>query len=97
MDFITSLPRTNSIWVAIDMLTKFVKFIHTKKDVKTPKLARLFIKHLYRLYGMPIDIVSNRDIKFDSHSWREVFKKLDTTLSMSTIDHPRCLMVKRKR
>ena len=92
MDFITGLPRTNrghdSIWVVVDRLTKLVKFIPTRKNVKTPELARLFIKHLYRLYGLPADIVSDRDRKFDSHFWREVFKKLDTTLSMSTADHP---------
>ena len=47
----------------------------------------MFIKHLCRLYGQPTDIVFDRDRKSDSHFWREVFKKLDTTLNMSTIDH----------
>ena len=92
MDFITGLPRTNrgndSVWVVVDRLTKMVKFIPTKKTVKTPELARLFIEHLYKLYGLPASIVSDRDRKFDSHFWREVFKKLETTLSMSTADHP---------
>ena len=32
--------------------------------------------------------MSDRDRKFDSHFWREIFKKLDTTLSMSMVDHP---------
>ena len=92
MDFITRLPKTNcghdSVWVVVDRLTKLVKFIPTRKDVKTPELARLFIEHLYKVYGLPADIVSDRDRKFDSHFWREVFKTLDTTLSMSTTDHP---------
>ena len=56
--------------------------------MKTPKLARLFIEHFYRVYGLLADIVSDRDKKFNSHFWREVFKNLDTTLSMSTADHP---------
>ena len=92
MDFIIGLPQTNrgndSVWVVVDKLTKMVKFIPTKKTVKTPELARLFIEHLYKLYGLPADIVSDRDRKFDSHFWREVFQKLETTLSMSTADHP---------
>ena len=92
IDFITNLQKTNcghnSVWVVVDRLTNLIKFIPTRKDVKTPELARLFIEHLYRLYGMPIDIVFDRDRKFKSHFWREVFKKLDTTLSMSTADHP---------
>ena len=44
--------------------------------------------HLYWLYDLPTDIVLDRDRKFDSHFWREVFKKLDTTLSMKITDHP---------
>ena len=66
------------------------KFIATKKTVKMPKLEKLFIEHLYKLYGLPIDIVSDRDRKFNSHLWREVFKKLDSTLSISTVDHREC-------
>ena len=81
------LQSHHSVWVVVDNLTKLVKFIPTRKDVKTHELARLFIEHLYRLYGLPAYIVSDRDRKFDSHFWREVFKKLGTTLSMSTNNH----------
>ena len=79
MDFIIGLPKMNlghdSVWVVVDRLTKLVKFIPTRKDVKIPEVARLLIEHLYKLYGLPADIVSDRDRKFDSHFWREVFKK----------------------
>ena len=90
MDFIAGLPQTNCghglVWVVVDRLTKLVKFIPTRNDVKTRELARLFIKHLYWLHFLPANIVLDRDRKFDSHFWRKVFKKLDTTLSMSTTD-----------
>ncbi|MCO5609704.1 hypothetical protein L7F22_063936 [Adiantum nelumboides] len=64
------------------------KFIATKKIFKTPELAKLFVEYLYKLYGLPADIVSDRDRMFNSRFWREVFKKLDTTQSMSTANHP---------
>ena len=71
MDFIIGLPRTNHghnlVWVVVERLTKLVKFIPNWKDMKIPKLARLFIKHLYRLYAMPVDIVFDGDGKFHSH------------------------------
>ena len=71
MDFIVSLPRTqrghDSMWVIVDRLTKMARFIPTKCDVKTPELARFFVENLYRLYGLPADIVSDRDRKFNSH------------------------------
>ena len=71
----------------MDRLTKMAKFIATKKTVKTLELAKRFIEHLYKLYGLSADIVSDRDRKFNSHFWRKVFKKLDTTLSMSSANH----------
>ena len=74
MDLFISLLRTNcghnSIWVVVDKLTKLVNFIPTRKDMKTFELARFFIKHLYRLYDLPIDMVLDGDRKFDGHLWR---------------------------
>ena len=92
MDFIVGLPTTNrghdAIWVVVDRLTKMCKFIPTKTTVKTPELARLFVENVYRLYGLPANIISDRDQKFNSHFWRAVFKRLDTMLNLSTADHP---------
>ena len=51
MDFIVGLPTTaqghDLVWVVVDRLTKMCKFIPTKSIDKTPKLARLFVDHLY--------------------------------------------------
>ena len=72
----------------MDRLTKLCRFVPTKKTVTTPKLARLFVENVYRLYGLPSNIVSDRDRKFNGHFWRAVFSKLDTKLNLSTADHP---------
>ncbi len=45
-------------------------------------------RQLFRLYGLPLDIVSDRDSKFTSEFWQLVFQKLETTLSLSSSDHP---------
>ncbi|KAG3139039.1 hypothetical protein PC128_g25439 [Phytophthora cactorum] len=39
-------------------------------------------------YGMPLDIVSDRDPRFTARFWQKVFTLLGTQLSMSTADHP---------
>ena len=92
MDFIVGLPTTSrghdSIWVVVDCLTKMACFITVNTNVKTQALAWLFVEHLYWLYGLPTNIVSDRDTKFNSHFWRAVFHRLDTQLNMSTADHP---------
>ena len=91
MDFIVSLPRTqkghDAIWVVVDRLTKMARFIATKTTVTAPELAYQFVDELFRFYGLP-DIVSDRDPKFTSDFWTQVFRKLETTLSMSSTDHP---------
>ena len=92
MDFVVGLPRTrrgdNAIWVVVDRLTKMARFIPTRDSISAVQLAHLFVEKLFSLYGLPVDIVSDRDPKFTGHFWREVFKKLDTRLSMSSADHP---------
>ena len=60
----------------VDWLTKLCRFVPTKKIVTTPELARLFVENVYQLYGLPSNIVSDRD------------RKLDTKLNLSTTDHP---------
>ena len=78
MDFIVGLPNTrrghDAIWVIVDRLTKLCRFIPTKTTITTLELARLFIENIYRFYGLPANIFSDRDRKFNSHLWRVVFK-----------------------
>ncbi|KAG6622539.1 Retrovirus Polyprotein [Phytophthora cinnamomi] len=73
MDFITDLPRTkrdvDSIWVVVDRLTKRCHFVPTTKKVNAEGGARLFIDNIWKLHGMPTNIVSDRDRKFVSAFW----------------------------
>ena len=60
----------------------------TKSTITAPELAYQFVDELFRFYGLSMDIVSERDPKFTSDFWKQVFKKLETTLSMSSMDYP---------
>ena len=64
------------------------RFIATETMVTAPESAYQFVDELFQFYGLPMDIVSDRDPKFTSDFWMQVFKKLETTLSMSSTDHP---------
>ncbi|KAE9302457.1 Transposon Tf2-6 polyprotein [Phytophthora fragariae] len=87
MDFITDLPRmkrdVDSIWVVVDRLTKRCHFVPTTKNVNAEGVARLFIDNIWKLHGMPANIVSDRDRKFVSAFWQHVFKSIGTMLSMT--------------
>jgi hypothetical protein len=62
MDFVTGLPRTqkgnDSIWVIIDRLTKVTHFVPVKTTFGGAALARIYLKEIVRLHGIPRKIVS---------------------------------------
>ena len=73
MDFVAGLPhskdRYDFIWVIVDSLTKSAHFLLVKATYSVTKLARLYIKHIICLHGVPISIVSNRGLVFNSQFW----------------------------
>ena len=92
MDFITKLPLTrggyDTIFVVVDRLTKMAHFFPMKKTDTAMHVARLFVKEIFCLHGMPTSIVSDCDSKFTSHFWQAIFKAIGTQLRMSTAFHP---------
>ena len=92
MDFVTSLPRSSKkndqILVVVDRLTKMARFIACKMTHKAKDIAKILIAEVFTKYGIPKDIVSDRDTKFTSKVWMEVLNALGTKLNFSSGDHP---------
>jgi len=92
LDFITGLPRNqnqnDSIMVVVDKLSKATHFIPIKTTYKDANIADIFLKHIFRLHGVPKVIISDRDPKFTGNFWKSLFKGLNTTLNFSTSFHP---------
>ena len=74
MDFITGLPTVqggyDSIMVIVDLLTKVTHLIPVKTSYTAgagaADVAKLFIKEIFRILGLPKRIISDRDAKFTS-------------------------------
>ncbi|MCF8701880.1 hypothetical protein L3054_10855 [Corynebacterium sp. MC-10] len=92
MDFITGLPRTlrkyDSIWVIVDRLTKSAHFLPVRTTYSAEDYARLYIKEIVRLHGVPLSIISDRGTQFTANFWRSFQTGLGTQVSLSTAFHP---------
>ena len=91
LDLITQLPRSDqfdAILVIVDRFSKMAHFFPTTTTVDAPTLARIFQDGIVRLHGFPRSIVSDRDPRFLSSFWRELFELAGTTLRFSTANHP---------
>jgi len=91
MDFITGLPRTSkqhdSIMVVVDRLSKVNHFVPVKYMNSSAEVAQIFIKEIVRLHGVPKKIISNKDAKFTSRFFKELFAGLGIEVAFSTTCH----------
>nr|XP_016459344.1 PREDICTED: uncharacterized protein LOC107782908 [Nicotiana tabacum] len=73
MDFITGLPNShrkfNSIWVIMGRLTKSAHFLPVRTTYSVEDYARLYIKEIVRLHGVPLSIISDRGSQFTANFW----------------------------
>jgi hypothetical protein len=92
MDFITDLPENegfDSILVVVDHgLTKGVIFIPCNKTIDALGTADLLLHHVYKRFGLPDTIISDRGPQFAAKVFRELGTLLGIKLAMSTAYHP---------
>jgi hypothetical protein len=91
VDFITDFPESASgndcVVTFVDYLTKRVHWRACKKSLDAAGFASLFIDNVIRLHGVPKEVVSDRDVRFQDF-WTEVTRHMGTQLLKSTAFHP---------
>lgn len=91
LDFITNLPKVgevSGILVVVDRFSKYATFVPTSKHCSAEDTASLFFKHVVKYWGVPQNIVSDRDPRFTGSFWTELFKLLGSELNISSSYHP---------
>ncbi|QRW17561.1 Retrotransposable element Tf2 protein [Rhizoctonia solani] len=90
-NMIVDLPKDgdhNSILVIIDSFTKYSIFVKCSKKLKAPKLAELFLEHIWKCHGMPKKTGSDRGRVFNNKFLQALYKQLGIDLHFSLAYHP---------
>lgn len=92
MDFITDLPESqgfDSVLVVVDHdLMKGVIFSPCRKTIDALGMAELLHADVYKWFGLPDRIISDRGPQFAAKVFQELCKKTGIKSTMSTVFHP---------
>ena len=95
MDFVGPLPESgnrdgffDSITVVICLLTSMVHLVPSRTNYNASQLAELMFEHVYKLHGLPKNIISDRDVLFTSTFWKQLHRLIGTKLRLSSAYHP---------
>jgi transposase InsO family protein len=92
MDLITDLPLSNtfdSILVVVDQgLSKGVILCPCTKTITSDGVAQLLFDNLFKRFGLPNKIISDRGPQFAARAFKELLKLLGITSSLTTAYHP---------
>lgn len=93
MDLITKLPKTSSgndsIFVVKDAFSKMVHIVPCRESMTAQEFAALFNREVFRLHGMPDQIVTDRGTQWTNAFWSEFEKLVGFRTTRSTAFHPR--------
>jgi transposase InsO family protein len=91
VDLIMELPTShghNALLVVVDRLSKRTHVIPTTSDINSVGIARLFRDHVWKLHGLPEEVISDRGTQFVSQFMRELNTLLGIKVAASTAYHP---------
>ncbi|MBW0530868.1 hypothetical protein O181_070583 [Austropuccinia psidii MF-1] len=94
MDWVTRIvpggrENYNAVLFIVDRFSKSVRFLPYHKEDKAMETAFLFWNNFIVACAVPKIILSDRDGKFTSEIWTNLYDMLGTKLAFSTDYHPK--------
>ena len=71
----------------VNWLTKLAHFLAVRMTFSLERFYQLYIRDIVLLHGVPVSIVSDRDLRFTTHFWKSFQMAMGTRLTMSTTFH----------
>ncbi|KAI2652522.1 Transposon Tf2-9 polyprotein [Labeo rohita] len=85
LDFVSGLPPSRGFTVILTVADRFSKAVHFVPLPKLPsakETAQLVIDHVFRIHGLPVDVVSDRGPQFVSRFWQEFCRQIRASTSL---------------
>ena len=80
--------NNDNFMVVVDRASRRVRLIPCCQSIDSKTAAKLFFSEIVKIHGLPKSIISDRDPKFTSELWQNLFRSLGTTLKFTTAYHP---------
>uniref|UniRef100_A0A3B1KES6 Gypsy retrotransposon integrase-like protein 1 n=1 Tax=Astyanax mexicanus TaxID=7994 RepID=A0A3B1KES6_ASTMX len=91
VDFVTDLPASDgntTILVVVDRFSKGCCLILSQAYLLLTRTAEALFQNVFRRYGLPEDIVSDRGSQFTSQIWTAFMERLGVNVSLTSGHHP---------
>uniref|UniRef100_A0A3B3TSS6 Gypsy retrotransposon integrase-like protein 1 n=1 Tax=Poecilia latipinna TaxID=48699 RepID=A0A3B3TSS6_9TELE len=91
IDFVTGLPASKGMTTILTVIDRFSKACHLIPLRKLPtalQTARLLVKHVFKLHGIPQEILSDRGPQFTAQVWKHFCAALDAKVCLTSGYHP---------
>lgn len=91
LDQVTGIPVSQGYDALLNFvcrLTKKLISVPCNKELSAENTARLYMKHVYRHYGLPRKVISDRGPQFVAGFMKALYKSIGITGNPSTAYHP---------
>ena len=91
IDFIVELPESHgydAIMNVVDSVSKVSHFIPTHTTITALRAAHLFLTHIWKLHGLPKQVVSDQGPQFIVELTQELYHLLSIKLAATMAYHP---------
>jgi hypothetical protein len=92
MDLITGLPKSNGFDAILTIVdhgcSRGAIFLPCTTTITGAGIAKLYLENVFRWFGLPRKIISDRDPRFTSHFGKAITQALEIAQNLSTVFHP---------
>src|SRR5713226_4650219 len=92
MDLITGLPSVQGLDAILTIIdhgcSRSAIFLPCSTNITGVGIAQLYLNHVYRWFGLPKKMITDRDPHFTSHFGRALTARLGIQQNLSTAFHP---------